>query len=48
MEIILLWFQGYNDRKVGFSVEEEDESEKNDSEHDEDMDLKHPIKLHRR
>lgn len=44
----LLSFQGYNDRKVGFSVEDEDQSEKHDSEHDADMEMKHPIKLHRR
>lgn len=46
--LIMYFLKGYNERKVGFSVEEEDESEKNDSEHDEDMEKKHPLKLHRR
>lgn len=38
--------QGFNERKVGFSVEEND-SDNNDSENDE-MANKQPIKLHRR
>lgn len=38
--------QGFNERKVGFSVDEND-SDKNDSDNDE-MTKKHPIKLHRR
>lgn len=38
--------QGFNERKVGFSMEEQ-ESEKNESE-SEEIEKLHPIKLHRR
>lgn len=42
-----LFWQGLNERKVGFSMEEEDEEDRNDSE-SEEIEKLHPIKLHRR
>lgn len=43
----LCFLQGFNERKVGFSMEEQDEAEKNESENEE-VEKLHPIKLHRR
>lgn len=37
--------KGYNERKVGFSLEEEEDE---NNVEDYDMEKKHPLKLHRR
>lgn len=42
-----MFSQGLNERKVGFSMEEDDEEDRNDSE-SEGVEKLHPIKLHRR
>lgn len=47
MNIIGL-FQGFNERKVGFQVESENNDDQNNSDEQEPIDKSEPIKLHRR